>query len=916
MLTGTYSAQFAGNGAVINAVSKSGTNAFHGSGYEYLRNSVFDAKNYFDLATTPIPSFRRNQFGGTIGGPVKKDKLFFFFNYEGFRQSQGQTGVAYVLDPQARTGLLPCNTLPFSVPGCTNGVRIPLSALEASINPAIENILTQPSGPYNVVYPQATGPELLVQGGPYNGYPTGYAGYSPVASNIGNEDYLLGRIDYNISGKDSLSFRYVSDNSHAFYPFTGSGLPDWPEADHGHNQFFTAEERHIFSPTLINSAQFNFVRTYENALSPDQPPSASDPLNFAQVFAPGQGRYDGTISPGGGGSTLGPASTIPFTMVQNKFTGGEDLIWIHGAHNLKIGVSLTRVQANLSVPWSEGTEYQFGGPFFFLLGSPNVAFSVPANNNSFLFSAPNTTPPPYNTWRYFRQTDIDPYIQDDWKVTRRLTVSAGIRLDYVTNPTQAGGVPLYNVLDFATSTGFTQVPNLFKSNPNANNWDPRIGLAYDPFNDHKTSIRAGFGLFHDQVDPRAYGSEYWMGPPSTTLIIAAVAFPNPYVGVSACNPSVPATCQPPNELAGVDYDLKHAPYMIQYEFSIQREIARNAVLSVGYIGSQGVHLLTERNGNPPMCSPAPGSTAYSTNCSSLSANFWSGLSVNPATGAVVPGIPIGNIPIANPAINLNSPNESITSAAATGHSSYNSLQVALNRQFTGNVQGQVSYTWSKCLDDGSVTSGQENQTAVQSGESSSPYNQSLDRGPCDMDIRNSLRVNSLINLPFHGNRAVEGWQWSEILSVTSGFPLNMLDGFNQSLMGNLADIRPDYANGVACNRVRGKSWQWFDPSCYTLAPPGQLGDVGRNSVTGPGVLNLDTAVHKNTKLTEKLAMQIRAEFFNVLNRPNFGEPNTDVFSGSFGQDTSSPQTYNPAAGLITYTSFSSRQIQFALKFLF
>jgi hypothetical protein len=245
----------------------------------------------------------------------------------------------------------------------------------------------------------ATGPELLVQSGPFAGYPTGTALVNPVGFNIGNEDYFLGRVDYTLSANDSLFFRYVSDDSHATFPFDAASLPYWPETDHGHNQFFTAEERHIFSPTLINSVQFSAVRVYEDASSPGQPASASDPLNYGQLFAPGQSRYDGdAMGPGLG--MLGPTVNIPFTMIQNRFTGQDNVAWSHGAHSLKAGVSVARVQANLSTTQGEGGWYQFGSLQQMLEGIASVDIVTPPSNSDSIL----TPQSPIDTWRYFRET--------------------------------------------------------------------------------------------------------------------------------------------------------------------------------------------------------------------------------------------------------------------------------------------------------------------------------------------------------------------------------------------------------------------------------------------------------------------------------------------------------------------------------
>src|SRR5579885_1408036 len=324
LLTNTYSAQFGGNGAVVNTASKSGTNTFHGSAYEFLRNSALDARNFFDGAS--VPAFRQNQFGGSLGGPVKKDKLFFFINDEELRKSPGQTVVALVPDANAHKGLV-------------NGLSVP-------INPAIAPILA--------LYPL---PTTALSGG---------VGSIPeVDSTVGNENYLLARMDYTLSSKDSLFVRYVRDAADIVYPFLGSPLPPrWPEVGNTGNHFATIEERHLISPTLVNLLRFSFTRTRETDVQehPDQTPALD--------FFPSRGQNGGVNITGL--SSMGTSIYAPLLEVQNKFPIADDVIWTRGAHSFRFGASVSRVQSNFQQQGWWGGFYSFSSIANFLQGIPNL----------------------------------------------------------------------------------------------------------------------------------------------------------------------------------------------------------------------------------------------------------------------------------------------------------------------------------------------------------------------------------------------------------------------------------------------------------------------------------------------------------------------------------------------------------------
>ncbi len=358
--------------------------------------------------------------------------------------------------------------------------------------------------------------------------------------------------------------------------------------------------------------------------------------------------------------------------------------------------------------------------------------------------------------------------------------------------------------------------------------------------------------------------------------------------------------------AGVSHKIDRAPYQVQYNLSVQHEIFRGTVLTVGYLGAQGRNLFTQNDVNPPLCN-TPGTPLGSqptTNCSSVAANF---------AASVSPRIPLAR---KNPA------NNSMFTVLGNSESNYNSLQTSLNRQLTKNIAGQVSYTWGKCLDTGSVTSGLEQFSFPRSD----PYNTQYDYGRCSYDVRHNLVQNALISLPFKGNKFYEGWQVSQILNVSSGMPVNILAGFDNTGLGAaISAARPNFSFAAGCSpnrkvdstaiaHVAPGAIQWFDPGCYSPNPYGTLGNVPRNSIDGPGIIQLDATVKKGTKITETLNMEFRAEFFNIINHPMFSAPAAGIFTGyKFGTDIIER---NPGAGQITSTSRRPRQIQFAVKFVF
>jgi hypothetical protein len=706
----------------------------------------------------------------------------------------------------------------------------------------------------------------------------GYATYTSVADLVTRQDYLVGRVDYAMSTSDYLFGRYIYDKGRRTDPFSGSSIPGWPSQADSMNQFFTIEQKHYFSPQMLNLVRFTFSRTNERSRTTSEQ-IANNPLQFYPDRIDGLVSIQGVIGIGGN-------QALPYYIVQNKFGLADDFMWNKGAHNLRIGAQVVRVQTNLDAPFELGGTFNFSTIQNFMQGSPLF----------FLGVYPGQT----DSTRDFREINIAPYIQDDWKISPRLTLNLGLRWEYSTN---AVGVrhPLNNLLD-PPNGGFVPVEHVFAKNPNLRNFDPRIGIAFDPFSDHKTSIRAGFGIFHNRVAPRTYASGYYFAPPFANNFQAVfippftVPYPNPFPP-----PLNPPGTGPITLYAGVNYNIDRAPYMMQYNLNIQREIAPGTILSIGYLGSRGRNLFTQNEVNPPMCN-TPGTAIGSTptdNCNHPGVNF-----------ADVPG-PYGNQSLPR----LNPGNNSMFMVLGNSHSNYNSLQINLNRQMTSHIAGQISYTYGKSLDNGSVTSGLEQFSFPRAN----PYNPDYDYGRSSFDVRHNISQNSLISLPFKGNKLVEGWQISEILTVASGMPVNILTGFDNSGLGAaIQAARPNFSGAPGCNNHRKVNRaatsglpgaiQWFDPACYQINDYGTLGDVPRNDLDSPGMFELDLTVKKLTKINERVGAEFRAEFFNILNHPMFAPPAGGIFTDASNR--------NSGAGQISATSRPNRQMQFALKFVF
>ncbi len=1007
VLTNTYDAQFNGNGVVINAASRSGTNDLHGGAYEYFRNNHLDSaaladKNASAIAaglTPPVslpspPPFTRNQFGGALGGPIKKDKLFFFGNYEGLREKL-VTSFAPTYMPMGyeMDGELPCSQMagplnaifgngevtaacsggPYSgTPGSASNPLVSVPAYSADPL-AVSNLARMT----DIMKLYALCKFCAAKTPPPTGSPLDLGGYyvtSLAPPLVTNEDYVMGRIDYVLSPKDSLFGRYTFDDARLNDgPRSLTGI--FPEMDYTRNQFLTITEKRVVSSTTVNSLRFGYTRVKEASYSQEHLTSAqlsavgltSDPLDFvaASGYADAAQRPDADIGgsvnaiAGIGFPGLGPDADRPDAIVQSKWSGGDDLVWTHGAHTFELGGVVARVDTNNEqLAYASGQAYLSTTDVITNTNNfPTLGCIIPGVFcfGSFGYLEPFfqgtadwgyfVNPGASNSTRYFREINMAPYFQDTWKLTSRLTITLGIRYDYDTNPVgwAGGNLPLSTVtgsflppigplatfpncsgISQATSTAayaqcalglFTPVKHVFANNINAQNWAPRAGFALDPFSDHKTSIRGGFGIFHDPVAARIYESGFIGTAPA-----ASFEFDNLFGSRPASfNPCIPDpfaveagycgwTNPGPGEFAAVGYqDPNGSPYLMQFNLNVQHQIASGTVLSVAYVGSLGRHEWMQRDENPLECSTFPNCTAIPTISDPNSGACFSAACGDTNTNAA------GAITTINP--NYGSRVTEFT----TSSSSYSSLQVSLNRHFARNFSGQVNYTYSHCIDDGSFATSLEEWGQLMTD----PYNQRYDYGNCNFDIRHNLSANALLSLPFKGNRLVEGWQFATVVSFNTGMPLNVANSAFPSDPSGLTEqwgTRPNYTMAAGCSPdelvkkfvntslTPGENYwtyEWFNPNCYASQDAGYLGNVKRNSLQGPHIFNQDFSILKNTKITEKLNMQFRAEFFNIFNHFNPAGPN-QVLGSAFGASLD-PTGYSGE------NATPPRQIQFAVK---
>ena len=839
VLTQTFGSEYGTNsGGVVEAITKSGSNRFHGSLFELHRDAALDARNYFDLSSRPIPPFVRNQFGASIGGPVARDRTFFFVSYEGFREVQASTAIATVPDALAHQGLLPAANDPSA---CTTAS--PSGCVSVAIDPRIQPFLA-----------------LLA---PSNGADNGDGTGDLITADKGAtyEHHGMVRVDHNFSSTHSLFGRYVVDDSSSFVPYFGTPpgtyVPGFPVNHAARNQYFTVQDRKSLGAELFNELRFAINRTTASTSIVDTHPG----LSISQA----PGRPFGMLDVAGM-SFIGHNLEVPLGDFSTVYQIQEQVSRTTGRQTLKFGGEFRWIQSNGPLDAAVNGLYSFTdlSPFGFPAHSDNPAleFFLQALPLSYLGSTPSMS----DSDRGYRQNVISGFAQDYVRVTSRLTLNAGLRYDFYSNPSEVHG-RLSVIRNPVTDSGPT-VGKVFAGTP-ADLLSPQAGFAWNIFGDGKTVLRGGSGIFRDQFPVILFGTDRFLPPFYGINTLIFPSFPSPQN----------AALTQPLFLIQTTYHPKF-PYALQYNLNLEREITRGTILSAGYFGARGNHLTRAGEQNP----------------------------FEPALGHRF-----------NP--NLSSPLQMVLTDA---QSFYNSFQLSVSRQRSDSLSWQVFYTFSHSIDDASNTFLID---AVNEPESQDIFNRKGSRGRSGFDIRHNFVGNVLYELPFGRKSWFGGWQLSGIANVHSNVPFTPVLSFdNADLQSVVIAERPNLIgnpySGVCPNGTRvGTPACWFNPGAFALPPPGQFGTAGRNILRGPGFAQLDLAVQKSFQVREGVKIMLRAEAFNLLNHPNFGVPsNTQnpIALGGNGdavfRDVAGHLANN--VGRMFSTVDPARQIQLGVRMLF
>jgi hypothetical protein len=856
--TSASDAEFGRNGGgAVNLMTKSGTNSLHGSAYEFVRNTAFNAKNFFVPATTPTPPMHRNQFGSSVGGPVVRNKLFFFGDYEGQRYVDGLTYTNTVPTAAQKAG----NFAGFNAiydPSTYNpatqtrqpfpGNQIPLSRIDAA------------SQFLEAFYP---GPNL----------PSRVNNFAYTPSNLTRGDQFDIKGDYYLSEKDTMflraSYSYFRLDHPAEYPSIsigsgggGSANYDGQNIDPTHQ--FSYTETHLFSPTLVNTVRLGFVRF----VIQETPTNYGDDLS-AMAGIPGSNvspTSSGLMGVGiSGYGSLGDSTYSPALLYQNNYSFQENITWNHSAHSIKAGLQIIRRQLNFFQSGNPRGSMSFATSY---TGQPAQAAATGDAFATFLLGLPTSGSVtrllmPYGE----RYTEWAGFIKDDWKVLPNLTVNIGLRYEFDTPYTE-----VYNrMANFDFQTGQIVVPGaagwprgLVK--PDTDNFEPRFGIAWSPTK--RIVVRSAFGVFSN-IEAPVTTTRLTENPPFEQT----PAFTNDmFQPTYTINQGFPNTITNISNPTGVGLNTWQENFkegrVMEWNFTAESEVKKDLLVRVMYVGTRAVHLFARGNLNQPV----PGPTAV-------------------ATRRPFPAL------------------QSFNSIQSRGNSTYQALQFQVEKRFSHGISFLSSFTWSKSIDD---SSGGLND--YDNGSSTTPQNIMNDRAEkalSDFDVGRRWVTSFEWELPLGRgkkfgaawnpvlNTILGGWKMNAILSMQDGMPLSIFGPDETN--GACGPCRPNrIANGNIPAAQRSLK-HWYDTAAFVTQPLYTFGNSGRNIIFGPGLVNLDFSVLKNFDINERFKLQYRAEAFDLTNTPYFGPPGS---------------SYYLATGGVISVAYSERLMQMGLKLLF
>jgi hypothetical protein len=879
VLTSNYSAEYGKtSGGVVNAITRSGTNSFHGSVYEFLRNSALDAKNFFEAADTAKAPFKRNQFGGAIGGPIIKNHTFFFADYEGIRQSKGIANVDFVPSPAARSGNLQSGPV--------------------TVNPAVQK--------YLALYPVPTCTGADVCQFIFNG------------KQVITENFVTTRIDHKFSDKDSLFGTYLYDKTPYSSPdsFGNVGLSTLSA-----RQIVAVEETHSFAPSFVNAVRFGFNHEH---VDNDASVQALNPAAADTSLAAFSGRDAAVVNVTGLSPMSGGVGGLPTYLYRwNSFQGYDDAFFNHGTHTIKFGFAFERMLMQATALTDPN------GIWFFSGGPPNsncVGTSSPGLC-SFLENQPSkfqggvaSTLTPRN----FRQSIIGGYLQDDWRTKSNLTLNLGLRYEMATVPTETNGkiVNLRNLTDTLPVCG-TVVPgscsgtgSLFSSNPTLHNFEPRIGFAWDPLRNGKMAVRGGAGLF--DVLPLPY----------QFILLETQAFPffqytslkvNGSNPVALTFPLVPAADITGNKTRSTYIESNpHRNYVMQWNLNVQYQLSSNLAAMVAYVGSRGVHQ-PFRVDEADLALPIKTSAGY----------LWpaNDVNINPNFGSIrgmfYQGRSYFNA-LETQLAKRMSHGFQMQGTFTWGRSIDTSSATVAGDAFGNSIS---SLNWFDMRLTRGPSDFNVNRTLVINGTWDIPTAKSF-TGPARW-ISDGWELGTIFTVsdgvPFTPTWGTGNDPANTLSSDDFAFP-NRLGGPGCATLTNPGN--PGNYIKTQCFAIPtapDSSAFWVNnclsplPQCFNLR-----GNAGRNILTGPGLTSLDFSVFKNNRIrriSENFNVQFRMEIFNILNHPNFAPPgagdgNTDIFDSTGASLAPSPTNPGGTAGVLLRTTVPERQIQFAIKFVF
>ncbi len=857
VMTNTMSAEFGRvAGGVFNIVSRSGTNKLHGSVFSFHRNDNLDARNFFDAEK---PEFKRNQFGFTLGGPIVPSRTFYFGSYEGLRESKGVTQVAFV--PGLAIRRAPAGS----------EIHFPASGKTAVLSPSALPLLN--------LYPSPTGPEVVPG--------THVAEYRGVLNRFADEDFFTARIDHYFSKSDSLFARYLYTDSEFLVPVL---FPEFPNLDANRRQIFTLGESHVFDANTVNEFLFGFSRSTPSELVPT--PSADK--NIALIVGKDLGSIRVTSGDGLPGLTeVGTDRTNPKKFSNNTFQVSDNLFVNRGRHGLKMGSLFERFQFNGASETRTRGRLEFRSLFRLISDDPRRLEGASARSD---FT------------RGYRQSLLGLYLQDDIRVTPAFTVFAGIRWEFVTTPNEVNG-KISNLSDFLDPEAVVvvgderfadptaEVPStccrpLF-DNPTLGNVSPRLGIAWDLAGRHRTVLRAGFGLFYEQplfhvfrnpvfrslpfVERARINSGDWPGGATiAALPLSPGLFSSPGAGQTT---------------EAFQFDLERT-YVMQYNLHLQQEVGMNTVASFGYVGSRGVNLFGRGDTNLAVPEIRPDGSEFFSDNERRNPDF-----------------------------------DSVRTVYQGFNSWYNSLQMGFVRRERDGLSLQGSYTFSRCIDERSGTGGRQEQRFGQA-RTFDPFHRGRDKGLCDFHVQHAFVLNHIYPLPSRDNWKglsavlLKNWHINGILNLASGIPFNaFIEGDPDNDGSDDNGARPNLVGDPLSGQCPGGKGVgspdcWFNPLAFAFPGTGVRGNLGRNTLLGPGVAIYDLALTKRARLNERLLIEFRAELFNLLNHTNLNPPaNTEDGARIFSEDGS----LDPTGAVISErsgTATSSREIQFGLRFVF